>query len=206
MTHQNKTPKNNDDCIELKNINYKNMLLTGTALYEYKNTNDMNNLDRFLEKEKQHNKIEQWGKLDKCEKINKLMFFANNYKINNELNEEEEEKLMQFFKDLLDKKMLQRVKDVIYDKETGIIKEIPGLLYNKQSKKFTIKNSSCNKHIGTLKTLAPKKKKSTSTIKNVNNIVSNINHNKSEKLNVSSVKIIEVKHDDNVSYESDEIV
>jgi len=176
MAHQNKTPKNSDDCIELKNINYKNMLLNGTTLYEYKNTNDMDNLDKFLEKEKQHNKIEQWGKLDKCEKINKLILFVKTYKVNNELNDEEEEKLMHFFKELLDKKMLQRVKDVVYDKETGIIKDIPGLLYNKQTKKFTIKNSSSNKHINTLKTLAPKKKKTATTVKNINGLLNNVPH------------------------------
>jgi len=156
----NKTPKNNEDCMELKNINYKNVLFNGTTLYEHKNTNDINNLDSFLENEKQNNKIEQWSKLDKCEKIKKLNIFVKTYKETHHLSDEMEQKLLQYFKDLLDKKMLQRVKDVIYDKETGIIKDIPNLLFNKQTKNFTIKNTSNKQHISTLKSLAPKKNNS----------------------------------------------
>lgn len=164
-----KTPKNNDDCVELKNINYKNMLLNGTTLYEHKNTNDMNNLDKFLENEKKNSKMEQWSKLDKCEKIKKIVIFADSYKNINNLNNDDEQKLIKFLKELLDKKMLQRVKDIIYDKEKGEIKDIPGLFFNKQHKKFTIKNTSV-KHVSTLKTLAPKKKNINTTIKNTNNI------------------------------------
>jgi hypothetical protein len=92
---------NKDDCIELKNINYKNILFNGTSLYEHKNTNDINNLDIFLENEKKNNKIKQWSKLDKCEKLKKLLIFVNLYKIKNNLSLEEEEKLIFFFKELL---------------------------------------------------------------------------------------------------------
>ena len=77
---------------------------------------------------------------------------------------------------MLDKKLLQKVKDVIYDKENGIIKDIPGLIYNKQHKKFTIKNnlqSNKQSHITTLKTLIPKKKYVSSTVKNIDDDNSN---------------------------------
>jgi hypothetical protein len=177
--------KNNGDCMELKSINYKNMLLKGTSLYEHRNTNDMNNLDNFLENEKKKNKNQQWSKLDKCEKIKKLLIFVSNYKIKNNLSDEEENNLISYFQDLLDKKLLQKVKDVIYDKENGIIKDIPGLIYNKQHKKFTIKNSlQSNKqnHITTLKTLIPKKKYISSTIKNIDD--DNSNYNSSISLNI----------------------
>ena len=62
---------------------------------------------------------------------------------------------MTFLKDCLDKKKLQRVKDVIYDKTTGMVKEIPALHYVKSSKHFTLKN--IDKRVSTLKSLAPKK-------------------------------------------------
>jgi hypothetical protein len=57
---------------------------------------------------------------------------------------------------------LQRVKDVIYDKTTGQIKEIPALSYTKTNKHFTLKN--LEKRVSTLKSLAPKKAQG--TIKN----------------------------------------
>jgi len=52
-------------------------------------------------------------------------------------------------------KKLNRVKDVNYDKETGIIKDIPPLCYIKQTQHFTLKN--IDKRVSTLKSLAPKK-------------------------------------------------
>jgi hypothetical protein len=42
----------NNECQELKNIKYKSMLLTGTPLQETKSSNDLSNLDKFLENEK----------------------------------------------------------------------------------------------------------------------------------------------------------
>ena len=53
------------------------------------------------------------------------------------------------------KKKLSRVKDVIYDKVNGVVKEIPALAYTKANKHFTLKN--IDKRISTLKSLAPKK-------------------------------------------------
>jgi tRNA-2-methylthio-N6-dimethylallyladenosine synthase len=47
----NQTQKN-DECLELKNIKYKTMLLSGTPLQETKSSNDLSNLDKFLEEEK----------------------------------------------------------------------------------------------------------------------------------------------------------
>ena len=39
----------NNECLELKNIKYKTMLLSGTPLKETKSSNDLSNLDNFLE-------------------------------------------------------------------------------------------------------------------------------------------------------------
>jgi hypothetical protein len=78
------------------------------------------------------------------------------------LLEDETKSLTAFLKDTLDKKKLSRVKDVIYDKVNGVIKEIPALVYTKSNKHFTLKN--IDKRVSTLKSLAPKK--SNGTIKN----------------------------------------
>ena len=71
---------------------------------------------------------------------------------------------------------MQRVKDVIYDKINGTIKEIPALSYTKINKHFTLKN--IDKRISTLKSLPVKKTQG--TIKNKNLQKTNINENDSE--------------------------
>ena len=146
-------PEKKDECMELKNLKYKTMLTKGIALKETQSSNDLSNLDRFLDNEKTNNQNEQWCKLDKTHKTQKLLVFAEKYKKENELDEEEGQILVKFFKDCLDKKKLARVKDVVYDKVTGEIKEIPALLHTK--KHFTLKNME--KHISTIKSLTPKK-------------------------------------------------
>jgi hypothetical protein len=131
------------------------MLLTGAPLHETKSSNDLSNLDKFLENEKNTNVNEPWCKLNKTIKNKKLIEYVNIYKSNNNLDNCEEEILLTFFKDCLERKKLQRVKDVIYDKENGIIKDIPALHFNKINKHFTLKN--IDKRVSTLKSLAPNK-------------------------------------------------
>jgi hypothetical protein len=149
----------NTGCNELKTLKYKSMILNGIPWPENKSSSDLANLDKFLENEKITNAIEPWSKLDKTAKIKKLTLYAESYKLTNDLSESEYDKLISFFRDCLDKKKLQRVKDVIYNKETGEIKEIPALCFNKPTNHFTLKN--IDKRVSTLKGLAPKKKQGT---------------------------------------------
>jgi len=142
-------------CQELKNIKYKTMLLNGVPLQETKSSNNLMNLDKFLENEKNNNVNEAWCKLNKTLKTVKLQEYVEIYKIQNNLTDEESDLLIAFLKDCIDRKKLQKVKDVIYDKENGTIKDIPSLHYVKINKHFTLKN--IEKRISTLKSLAPKK-------------------------------------------------
>ena len=153
---------NNEECVELKNIKYKTMLLSGVPIKETKSANDLSNLEKFLENEQNNNKNDPWCKLDKTIKTKKLTEYVNLYKVENNLDDEESELLISFFKDCLDRKKFQRVKDVIYDKSTGLIKEIPALSYTKATKHFTLKN--IDKRVSTQKSLPAKKLQG--TIKN----------------------------------------
>jgi hypothetical protein len=157
-----------DECIELKNIKYKTMLLNGNTFKEIKSSNNLSTLEKFLENEKNNNKNEPWCKLDKTIKTIKLVEYVGEYKTKHGLSDEEENLLIKFLKDSLERKKLQRVKDVIYDKTTGLIKEIPGLLYTKSAKHFTLKNM--DKRVSTIKSLTPKKIHG--TIKNKNSLPS----------------------------------
>jgi hypothetical protein len=142
---------------ELKSIKYKTMLSSGISWPEKKSSSNLCDLDKFLENEKNNNSSEPWSKLDKTTKIRKLICFAENYKTENNLSEDEFDKLMTFLKDCLDRKKLQKVKDVIYDKLKGEVKDIPALFHNKPTNHFTLKNTE--KHISTTRSLAPKNAK-----------------------------------------------
>lgn len=155
-----------EECSELKNIKYKTMLLKGSPLQETKNSNNISNLDKFLEDEKQNNKNEPWSKLNKTIKILKLIDFVDSYKKLNDLDDTEAELLISFFKDSLDRNKLQKVKDVIYDKTEGVIKDIPALHYVKANKHFTLRNM--DKRVSTLKSLSVKK--TNGTAKNKPNV------------------------------------
>lgn len=183
MTSELNNNNNNEECIELKNIKYKTMLLNGNPIKETKSSNDLSNLELFLENEKNNNVNEPWCKLDKTIKTKKLLDYVQVYKIDNNIDEEEEKLLIAFLKDCLDRKKLQRVKDVVYDKTTSSVKDIPALSYNKSNKHFTLKN--IEKRISTLKSLAPKKINGTIRNKNIhsNTIISDVVNTKTKTNN-----------------------
>jgi hypothetical protein len=161
---------NNDatnECQELKNIKYKTMLLNGAPLNETKSSNDLSNLEKFLEAEKINNSNEPWCKLNKTIKIKKILDYVEVYSKEKNLDEDESKILTTFLRDSIDKKKLSRVKDVIYDKVNGNIKEIPALTYMKSNKHFTLKNM--DKRVSTLKSLAPKKVNGTIRHKEIQN-------------------------------------
>jgi hypothetical protein len=160
-----------EECVELKNIMYKTMLLQGAPLVETKSSSDLSNIEKYLEEEKLSNSAEPWSKLDKTAKTRKLLDFANQYKTEKNLTEEESQELVAFFKDCLDRKKLCRVKDVQYDKTKGEIKEVPALLYNKATKHFTLKN--LDKRVSTLKSLPLSKTMSNTTQSKTMSNVSN---------------------------------
>jgi hypothetical protein len=183
MSNENEEHTKPQECLELKNIQYKTMLLSGAPLKETKSSNDISNLDKFLEDEKTNNKSEPWCKLDKTIKTKKMLDFVEVYKKDNSLDQEEEKILIAFLKDCLDRKKLQKVKEVNYDKTNGKITDIPALSYTKSSKHFTLKN--LEKRVSTLKSLAPKKAQG--TIKNKGLTIKNeTNKDKDKETDVSS--------------------
>ena len=113
-------------------------------------------LDTLLENEKQQNKKDAWNKIDKTVKTQKLHEFAERYGKEHVLPLKDIKCLKLFFIDSLDKAKLQKVKDVIYDKEKGIITSIPALFFNTMNRMFTLRIID-TKRVSTLKSLTPKK-------------------------------------------------
>ena len=143
------------DCVELRNIKYKSMLLKKTSPKQV--TKHNSNIDDFLEKERTQNKEDQWVKLDKSMKMKKMSAFVETYATENNLCMKDKTALYDFLTSSIDQKKLTKTKEVIYDKLTGTIKSIPCLVHCPASiKKFTLKR--CEKRQSTLKSLAPKNK------------------------------------------------
>ena len=114
------------------------------------------NIDSILEKEKQSNKVDNWNKLDKTAKIQKLHAFAERYGKENGYPVKDIKSLKLFFVDCLEKGKLQKTKDLVYDKDSGIISAIPSLHFNTDSHNFTLKITD-TKRVSTLKSLTPKR-------------------------------------------------
>ncbi len=151
------------ECQELKNIKYQTMLLTGNDKIK-EETQDIKNdkINDFLDEETKLNNKDIWTKLNKTNKIRLLYEYAELYGNENELNHLQVKSLKQYLKNCLERKQLQNVKDVLYNKEEQKITSIPNLNINKD-KKFTLKRSE--RRPSTLKSLVPpksmrKKKKS----------------------------------------------
>ena len=111
-------------------------------------------IDAFLEREHQHNKTEGWNKLHKTTKTQKLHAFAEKYGHANHYSAKEVRQLKLFLSDALDKKKLNKVKEINYNKIKGEITEIPGLLFNATTNQYTLRADT--KRVSTLSSLTPK--------------------------------------------------
>ena len=144
-------------CQELLNIKYQTMLLNNNTNKSgvFENKDNVKSMDNFLEKEKIDNAKNPWSKLSITMKMKKLYEYAETYsKTEKDIDKK---KLKDFLKNCVERKKLQRVKDVDYDIETQKIKSIVGLTFIKSKNKFTLKNKGSK--ISSLKNLAPKKSK-----------------------------------------------
>ena len=117
---------------------------------------DNSEIDSILENEKQINKQDNWTKLDKTVKTQKLHIFAEKYGKEKSIPVKDIKNLKTFFTDCLDKNRLQKTKDVVYDKEKGIITSIPALHFNINARAFTLKNLDI-KRVSTIKSLTPRR-------------------------------------------------
>jgi len=152
-----------DYCKELKNIAYKTMLLNGHEIVPDVNNTNNNTLSKYLEDETCANQKENWSKLDKTQKVKKLITHVELLQNKFTLNEDEASKCKKYLLKCLERKALTKVKDVHYDKEKGIITTIPNLHFDINSRIFTLKKD--DKHISTVKCLPQENKSKTRTIK-----------------------------------------
>lgn len=151
-----KSKKSKDDCTELKNIKYQNMLLSNSKISE-EVVENINNIELFLSKEKNQNKNKPWNKIGKTKKIKIINNFIKTWSAKNNYEKSKTASLKMFLLNCIERKKLQKIKDVNYNKESEIIIDVPNLSYNENTKKFFIRKT--DKKLSTLKHIAPKSKR-----------------------------------------------
>ena len=125
---------------EIKSAQYQVALNSSKSNSTFKNDN-LSDVGTILDTELTQNKKEPWCKLNQTEKVQKLNEFAKKMGKDKNLSQKEIKHLQTYLSTALSRKKLQKVKDVLYDKETGIIKSIPTLNFNSTEKRFTLKRS-----------------------------------------------------------------
>jgi len=123
---------------------------------DHQDVTDMSKLDKFLEDERKNNLNEGWNKLNNGIKTQKLHIYAEQYAKDHKLPIKDVRMLKTFFTESIQKNKLQKTKEVIYDKNTGIVQNVPSLFFNSTSRSFTLRNMD-KQRVSTLKSLTPKK-------------------------------------------------
>jgi hypothetical protein len=98
------------------------------------NTHTMTEIETILNEEIHTNNKSTWNKLDKSNKLSKILFFCDNY----ECSSSDKPLLKDALTTALEYNKLQKIKDVIYDIENQVIVSIPSLLY--VNNKFLVRN------------------------------------------------------------------
>jgi len=112
----------------------------------------MMTLDQIVEMDTKKQEHLPWNKLNKSLKLKRIMDYAEMVKERDQLDEARLSQLKQMLRDKLERKCLQRTKDVVYNHETEKIESIPTLICVQH--KYTLKTDT----ISPLHSLAPKNK------------------------------------------------
>lgn len=129
------------------------MLIQGKKLTS--DVENTTNITAALETEKT-DKPANWNKLPKSDKAMCLNTYVSNVLSSEyELSDAEVIATKEYLRSAISRKKLQKNKDVVF--LNGSLITVNGLIFNKQTRKFTLKDTE--KKPSTLKNLAPTKKK-----------------------------------------------
>lgn len=145
-------PQESIDCHDLRNIQYKTMLMNGKKMYSNTITDTSTScIEQLLEDEMKINKNSTWPRLDKGDKIRKLNEYADKYCSDPENSCNDVKNLKQYLLTALDRNRLQKVREVRYNKDTESIEHIPCLTFNTTTNRFTLNRS--DKRVSTMSSL-----------------------------------------------------
>ena len=169
-----------DECLQLKNINYQTMLLNRKSNIN-SDKSETTNIDEYLSQEHKHmgGGKKPWNKLEKMIKIEKLNDYVDVLTKEHKIPQDINVNMKKYLRQQLERKKLQRIKDVTYDYTEGKIIKVPGFSLNKTTFKYTLRR--IDKKSSVSKSLAPKTKKNKR--KKKSNAKSNKNKSNKNKSN-----------------------
>lgn len=136
----------------MANFKYRRMFLNPNPKNVISAETNATHVDLQLSNESTLNKSAAWNKLGKTNKMKIINEYVDRCCAKEHgLNAEETAQLKLYFSQSLDEKMLQHVKDVIYDKETGQLVGVPQLAFNPTTRKFTLRRQDSHASNGTVK-------------------------------------------------------
>ena len=103
-----------------------------------------------------------WNKLEKGSKMNRILVFVKTQRDENELNETQTKELKNLLFKGCENSLFNKVTDVKYNQETGLIESFKNLEFNESSKKYKLKtggtkNRSVSKSRSNIDRLTKKK-------------------------------------------------
>lgn len=126
------------------------------------------NLNSFLLNEIEVNKKEIWSKLNNSLKIMKLkQYIEESLKSKHELDESEEEIAKSYIIGLLERKIINKNNDVVYNKDSEKLENVNNLYFNEDSRKFFYKKEKKTSITTTLRKHQKKNNTSQKRRKNV---------------------------------------
>tara|TARA_A100001011_G_scaffold400696_1_gene517689 strand:- start:9920 stop:10396 length:477 start_codon:yes stop_codon:yes gene_type:complete len=130
----------NKECKEYNSLKYRTMIMTGKDIGRaIEHESSQQELDNFLVKEQTANEKQSWNKLSKTERLRKIdIFVTNRYVEQYSLESHEIEHLNIFINKLLERKKLLKSTELFYNEDTGMIDEIPALVFNGKTRRFTL--------------------------------------------------------------------
>lgn len=128
------------ECKEYNSLKYRTMIMTGKDIdKKLECESSQQELDKFLLEEQNANEKQSWNKLSKTERLKKLDLFITNWFVKEySLQEDETHSLKALINKLLERKKLVKSSELFYNEETGLIEEIPALLFNRKTRRFTL--------------------------------------------------------------------
>ena len=95
-------------------------------------------INKMIDDEKGKIYNQTWTKLDIGSKINRLLLYSQKCKEEFELNESEHKKLQKLLTNACNKKKINKISEINYDKENGLITEIKILEFNDETRVFSL--------------------------------------------------------------------
>ncbi len=116
----------------------------------------IDDLNKMLDLNRQNSHKEPWNKLDKGTRMKKLKEYAQHFGEEHKKTAKEVKQLYTFFVQCVEKNRLNRTKDVVYDRKTMKITDIPGLFFKTGSQTYTLKSLETNR-VSALSSLTPRR-------------------------------------------------